>query len=102
MKLLRYADPGREKPALRASDGSIRGLSDIAGDTLSPASIARLSVLDSAMSRAPCGLVSRIALFIKPMPGDVVAPGATDLGTQRQTILGPDSGGHNLHRGSKR
>ncbi|WP_293863306.1 fumarylacetoacetate hydrolase family protein [uncultured Alsobacter sp.] len=50
MKLLRYGDPGREKPALLASDGSIRDLSsivsDIAGDTLSPASIAKLSALD--------------------------------------------------------
>ena len=52
MKLLRYGEPGYEKPALLAADGSIRDLShvvpDIAGDALSPASIARLSALDHA------------------------------------------------------
>jgi 2-keto-4-pentenoate hydratase/2-oxohepta-3-ene-1,7-dioic acid hydratase in catechol pathway len=52
MKLLRYGSPGQEKPGLVDSTGGIRDLSgivpDIAGDTLLPASIARLRALDPA------------------------------------------------------
>lgn len=50
MKLLRYGDPGREKPGILAADGTIRDLSavipDLAGDALLPASIDRLRALD--------------------------------------------------------
>src|SRR6476660_2856999 len=52
MKLLRYGSPGQEKPGLLDSTGAIRDLSgvvpDIAGETLLPASLARLSGLDPA------------------------------------------------------
>jgi 2-keto-4-pentenoate hydratase/2-oxohepta-3-ene-1,7-dioic acid hydratase in catechol pathway len=52
MKLLRYGSPGQEKPGLVDSTGAIRDLSgvvpDISGDTLLPASIARLRGLDPA------------------------------------------------------
>jgi len=52
MKLLRYGSSGQEKPGLVDSTGAIRDLSgvvpDIAGDTLLPASIARLRGLDPA------------------------------------------------------
>ncbi len=52
MKLLRYGSPGQEKPGLLDSTGAIRDLSgvvpDIAGETLLPASIARLTSLDPA------------------------------------------------------
>jgi len=52
MKLLRYGSPGEEKPGLVDSSGAIRDLSgvvpDIAGDTLLPASIAKLSRIDPA------------------------------------------------------
>lgn len=52
MKLLRYGSPGQEKPGLLDSTGAIRDLSgvvtDIAADTLLPASIARLRGLDPA------------------------------------------------------
>lgn len=52
MKLLRYGEPGREKPGLLDSAGVIRDLSgvvaDIAGDTLLPEGLARLAALDPA------------------------------------------------------
>ncbi len=47
MKLLRYGPNGKEKPGLLDGDGKIRDLSrvvpDIAGDTISPKSLARLA-----------------------------------------------------------
>jgi len=50
MKLLRYGPAGSEKPGLMQDDGTIRDLSarvgDIAGDTLSDASLAALAALD--------------------------------------------------------
>jgi 2-keto-4-pentenoate hydratase/2-oxohepta-3-ene-1,7-dioic acid hydratase in catechol pathway len=50
MKLLRYGEPGQERPALLDSDGGIRDLSDLIGDlsgtALSPESIAHLQSLD--------------------------------------------------------
>lgn len=50
MKLARYGEPGRERPALVDPDGRLRDLSgivpDIAGDTLSRSSLARLAKLD--------------------------------------------------------
>ena len=50
MKLLRYGEKGQERPALLDNNGALRDLSavvtDIAGDTLSPQSIARLQEID--------------------------------------------------------
>lgn len=50
MKLLRFGEPGRERPGILHADGSIRDLSgivpDIGGATLLPDSIARLRSLD--------------------------------------------------------
>lgn len=50
MKLLRYGEPGQERPALLDSHGGIRDLSDLIGDlsgtALSPESIAHLQSLD--------------------------------------------------------
>ena len=50
MKLLRYGEPGREKPGLLDAEGAIRDLSgeveDIAGDVLLPESLDRLRSLD--------------------------------------------------------
>ncbi|TVR08032.1 MAG: FAA hydrolase family protein [Salinarimonadaceae bacterium] len=52
MKLLRYGEPGREKPGLLDASGAIRDLSgtvpDIAGDALSPEGLARIAALDPA------------------------------------------------------
>jgi 2,4-didehydro-3-deoxy-L-rhamnonate hydrolase len=50
MKLLRYGPAGQERPGILGADGAIRDLSsvvtDIAGDTLLPESLARLRRLD--------------------------------------------------------
>jgi len=52
MKLLRYGQPGQEKPGLLDRDGQIRDLSalirDIDGEALAPASLDRLRRLDPA------------------------------------------------------
>ncbi|RDI43775.1 fumarylacetoacetate hydrolase family protein [Aquicella lusitana] len=51
MKLVRYGDPGREKPGCLDKAGCLRDLShlisDIAGDALSPAKLAELSKLET-------------------------------------------------------
>ena len=50
MRLLRYGDPGREKPGMLDGEGRIRDLSrviaDLTGDALLPTSIDRLRALD--------------------------------------------------------
>lgn len=50
MKLLRYGPAGAEKPGMLDSDGAIRDLSgvvsDLAGDTLLPASLDKLKAID--------------------------------------------------------
>ncbi len=52
MKLLRYGQPGQEKPGLLDDQGQVRDLSahveDIAGDALLPETIARLRAIDIA------------------------------------------------------
>ena len=52
MKLLRFGEPGSERPGLLDDTGTIRDLSgeiaDVAGDALSPDSLARLAALDPA------------------------------------------------------
>lgn len=52
MKLLRYGEKGQERPALLDNNGDLRDLSavvtDIAGEALSPQSIARLQDIDPA------------------------------------------------------
>ncbi|GLS23844.1 ureidoglycolate lyase [Labrys miyagiensis] len=49
MKLVRYGQPGSEKPGLIDADGKIRDLSahiaDLKGDALSPASLAKIAAL---------------------------------------------------------
>jgi 2,4-diketo-3-deoxy-L-fuconate hydrolase len=51
MKLLRYGDPGQERPGLLDAQGSIRDLTDvvpdISGNTLMPASLERLRAIDT-------------------------------------------------------
>jgi 2-keto-4-pentenoate hydratase/2-oxohepta-3-ene-1,7-dioic acid hydratase in catechol pathway len=58
MKLLRYGQPGREKPGLLDAGGIVRDLSgvipDLAGDALLPDSIAKLRGIDPAsLPQAP-------------------------------------------------
>lgn len=52
MKLVRYGQPGREKPGMIDIDGRLRDLSgivdELAGETLGNASLARLAALDPA------------------------------------------------------
>lgn len=52
MKLLRYGPPGQEKPGLLDASGKIRDLSgvitDIAGEALTPAGLAKLASLDTS------------------------------------------------------
>jgi 2-keto-4-pentenoate hydratase/2-oxohepta-3-ene-1,7-dioic acid hydratase in catechol pathway len=74
MKLLRYGQPGREKPGVLLQDGSIGDLSgiiqDLSGDALLPASLAALRAVDpaslprvnGAVRLGPC--VGRVGKFI--------------------------------------
>jgi len=74
MKLVRYGLPHQEKPGILDSDGQIRDLSgrvpDIAGEYLSPATLASLKSLDLAKLRlvpgkprfGPC--VGRVGKFV--------------------------------------
>jgi 2-keto-4-pentenoate hydratase/2-oxohepta-3-ene-1,7-dioic acid hydratase in catechol pathway len=52
MKLLRFGEPGREKPGILDATGKIRDLSgvigDIGGEHLQPEALARLATLDTA------------------------------------------------------
>ena len=61
MKLVRFGNPGDEKPGLVDADGAIRDLSahvpDLAGSALSPASLASLRSLDpKSLPLAPAGV----------------------------------------------
>jgi len=58
MKLVRYGEPGAEKPGLLDADGRVRDLSqqlgDLAGEALAPESLARLRALDpGALPQVP-------------------------------------------------
>ncbi len=61
MKLVRFGNPGEEKPGLVDADGAIRDLSahvpDLAGEALSPASLDKLRALDpKSLPEAPAGV----------------------------------------------
>jgi 2,4-didehydro-3-deoxy-L-rhamnonate hydrolase len=61
MKLVRFGAPGAEKPGLIDAQGAVRDLSahikDITGDTLSPASLAKLRAIDpKSLPAAPQGV----------------------------------------------
>lgn len=60
MKLVRFGKAGNERPGLVDGDGKIRDLSghisDLTGETLSPASLAKLAAIDpSSLPEAPAG-----------------------------------------------
>ncbi|MBR8655293.1 2-hydroxyhepta-2,4-diene-1,7-dioate isomerase, partial [Achromobacter sp. Marseille-Q0513] len=52
MKLVRYGQPGQEKPGLIDAQGALRDLSgvvaDIGGAALAPESLARIAALDAS------------------------------------------------------
>jgi 2-keto-4-pentenoate hydratase/2-oxohepta-3-ene-1,7-dioic acid hydratase in catechol pathway len=61
MKLVRFGNPGAEKPGLVDADGAIRDLSahvaDFAGEALSPAALDKLRAIDPAsLPKAPDGV----------------------------------------------
>lgn len=61
MKLVRFGNPGEEKPGMVDADGAIRDLSahipDLAGEALSPASLDKLRALDpKSLPEAPAGV----------------------------------------------
>ena len=74
MKLLRYGPVGQEKPGMLDADGKLRDLAgtvdDIAGETLSPAGLAKLQALDPASLPRVAGnprigpCVGRVGKFI--------------------------------------
>jgi 2-keto-4-pentenoate hydratase/2-oxohepta-3-ene-1,7-dioic acid hydratase in catechol pathway len=74
LKLLRYGQPGQEKPGLLDGSGQLRDLSgvvpDIAGDVLLPASLDRLRAIDPASVPAVAGTprlgpcVGRVGKFL--------------------------------------
>jgi 2-keto-4-pentenoate hydratase/2-oxohepta-3-ene-1,7-dioic acid hydratase in catechol pathway len=74
MKLLRYGQPGKEKPGLLDKSGEIRDLSevlpDIAGEALSAESLKRIAAIDSSMLPVVSGThrigpcVGRVGKFI--------------------------------------
>jgi 2-keto-4-pentenoate hydratase/2-oxohepta-3-ene-1,7-dioic acid hydratase in catechol pathway len=76
MKLLRVGEPGAEKPAIMAADGSIRDLSshvtDFTGDALSPAGLARIAALD--LMSLPVAAAGRLGPCV-PRPVNFVCIG---------------------------
>ena len=61
MKLVRFGNPGAEKPGILDSSGSVRDLSghitDLTGDTVSPAGLEKLRAIDvAALPQAPAGV----------------------------------------------
>jgi 2,4-diketo-3-deoxy-L-fuconate hydrolase len=74
MKLLRYGQPGKEKPGLLDKSGEIRDLSevitDVAGEALSPESLKRIGAIDSSSLPLVAGThrigpcVGRVGKFI--------------------------------------
>ena len=101
MKLLRYGPPGQEKPALVATDGSLRDLSlhvlDISPRVLDPKALGELRALDPAsLPKVEDGVLAvagscamplfTAALKLPPVPCTCTtsgqpAPGAVVFGT---------------------
>ncbi|WP_062014463.1 fumarylacetoacetate hydrolase family protein [Aureimonas sp. AU4] len=87
MKLLRYGEPGSEKPGLLDAEGAMRDLSghlpDLGGAALSPASLARLAALDPAsLPLAPAG--ARLGACVT-RPGKFICIGLNYADHARET-----------------
>ena len=86
MKLLRYGDPGAERPGILDAQGHLRDLSDIVDDidatTISPAGLAKLAEIDPATllatHRAARTAGLRIAGWYHSHPNGRAEPSATD------------------------
>lgn len=89
MKLLRYGNPGSERPGLIDADGVIRDLSghvpDIAGAVIDPAALAKLAAIDSKSLPAVEG---------KPRLGPCVA------GTGKMICIGLNYSDHAAETGA--
>ena len=80
MKLVRFGAAGAEKPGLVDATGAIRDLSghvkDITGDTLSPASLAKLKADRSEVAaRSAEGRAHGVAASIHRRPRNFIAVG---------------------------
>ena len=91
MKLIRYGQPGAERPGLIDAHGTLRDLSMLLPDTgpaqLAPRTLAVLAAL--VLTGTPAG----VGLGCKPAPrflraGDVMRLGAAGLGEQRLACVG--------------
>ncbi|WAJ28148.1 fumarylacetoacetate hydrolase family protein [Antarcticirhabdus aurantiaca] len=87
MKLLRFGEPGRERPGLLDAHGAVRDLSsvvtDFDGAALSPASLARLAAIDPAsLPLAPAD--ARIGPCV-PRPGKFICIGLNYADHARET-----------------
>ena len=103
MKLVRYGEPGRERPGLIDANGAIRDLTglvqDLSGDSLSPATLARiraadpagLPLVEGAQRLGPC--VGR--------PGNFIAIGLNYADHAAEAGMQVPSGAHPLHQGAQ-
>ena len=101
MKLVRFGEPGKERPGLVDQHGHIRDLSghvtdDIASDTLPPATLRRLAAIDIASlplaSTDSTGTPPGVGMGQKPEPvylraGQTMRLGIAGLGEQRQRTV---------------
>ncbi len=90
MKLLRHGPAGAEKPAILTADGTIRDLSgiisDLSGDVLSDAGLARLRAVDPAT--LPVVAVERIGACV-PRPGKFICVGLNYADHAKETGKAP-------------
>ncbi|WP_417248659.1 fumarylacetoacetate hydrolase family protein [Celeribacter sp.] len=87
MKLLRYGEPGAERPAILDADGQMRDLSDVVSDidgaALSPEGLARIAALDLSMLEVVAG-TPRIGSAIA-RPGKFLCVGLNYADHARET-----------------
>ena len=103
MKLVRFGEPGREKPGLLGAGGVLRSLehavADIGGDVLNAASLEvdghrYQNGNTHTMVFGVASLVSYISRFMTLMPGDIISTGTppgVGLGQKPPVYLEPGS-----------